>query len=144
MEGATCEPAGSEDNRTVSEDPLSRLRELCLALPETTERLSHGEPTWFVRAKKTFVMFADRHHDNRVAFWCAAPGGVQDALVFTDPERFFVPPYVGHRGWLGVWLDVAVDWEEIAGLVVDAYRMVAPRRLVASLDSRDQGDRSEV
>jgi hypothetical protein len=114
--------------------PLDRLRALCLALPETTERLSHGEPTWFVRDKRTFVMFADHHHDDRLAFWCAAPAEAQPALVAAAPDRFFVPPYVGGRGWLGVWLDVPVDWDEIAGLVEDAYRTVAPKRLIARLD----------
>ena len=113
-------------------NPLDALRELCRALPETTERLSHGEPTWFVRGKKTFVMYADHHHDDRLGFWCAAPAGVQEELVAADPERFFRPPYVGHRGWLGVYLDVDdVDWEEIAEIVVDAYRQIAPKSLVA-------------
>ncbi len=116
-------------------DPLDRLRKLCLALPEVTERLSHGEPTWFVQGKKTFVMFADHHHDDRLAFWCAASDGAQETLVTEDPERFFVPPYVGHRGWLGVYLDVAVDWDQVADLVVDAYRRVAPRKLAAALDA---------
>ena len=117
--------------------PLETLRQLCLGLPETTERLSHGEPTWFVRGKKTFVMYADRHHEDRLAFWCAAPPGAQEALIASAPERFFAPPYVGHRGWIGVRLDVPVDWDEIAELVTDAYRMVAPKRLVAELDARD-------
>jgi hypothetical protein len=111
--------------------PVERLRELCLALPEATEKLSHGEPTWFVR--KVFVSLADHHHDDRLAFWCAAPPGVQEELVATDPERFFRPPYVGHRGWLGVYLDVEVDWGEIAEIVTDAYRCVAPTKLVALL-----------
>jgi len=115
--------------------PLDRLRDLCLALPEVTERLSHGEPTWFVQGKKTFVMFANHHHDDRVAFVCAAPDGAQEMLVGAEPERFFVPPYVGHRGWLGVYLDVPVDWDQVADLVVDAYRRVAPRKLVAALDA---------
>lgn len=119
------------------EDPLDRLRRLCLALPETTERLSHGEPTWFVRGKKTFVTYANHHHDDRLAFWCAAPAGAQDLLVSSDPERFFVPPYVGHRGWLGVRLDVPLDWEEIADLVADAYRMVAPKRLLMEFDAHE-------
>ena len=118
----------------MATNPLEKLRKLCLALPETTERLSHGEPTWFVRDKKTFVMYADHHHDNRVAFWCAAPDGAQEALVAAHPDRFFRPPYVGYRGWLGVWLDVPVDWDEIAGIVTDAYRMVAPKKLLAELD----------
>ncbi len=122
----------------MAKDPLETLRKLCLALPETTERLSHGEPTWFVRDKKTFVMFANHHHDDRLAFWCAAPDGAQEALVGSAPERFFRPPYVGHRGWLGVYLDVpGVDWGQIADLVVDAYRVVAPKKLVAELDARE-------
>ena len=114
-------------------DPLARLRALCLALPEVTEKVSHGEPTWFVR--KTFVMYADRHHDDRIAFWCAAPAGVQEELVAAAPTRFFRPPYVGGRGWLGVYLDVDdVDWDEIGEIVLDAYRVVDPRKLAALLD----------
>ncbi|WP_103336680.1 MmcQ/YjbR family DNA-binding protein [Amycolatopsis sp. CA-126428] len=112
-------------------EQLDALRKLCLALPETTERLSHGEPTWFVRGKKTFVMFADHHHDDLLAFWCPAPPGVQEELVRTEPERFFRPPYVGHRGWLGVRLDVDVDWPEIDRIVREAYRLVAPKTLAA-------------
>jgi hypothetical protein len=123
----------------VSDGPLERLRALCLGLPEVTERLSHGEPTWFVRGKKTFVMFADHHHDDRLAFWCAAPPGAQEAVVGSEPDRYFRPPYVGPRGWLGVWLDVPVDWGEIADLVDDAYRAVAPKRLIADLDVRSPG-----
>ena len=123
------------------DDPLPRLRQLCLVLPEVTERLSHGEPTWFVRGRTTFVTYADHHHDDRLGFWCAAPPGTQEALVAAAPGRFFRPPYVGHRGWLGVYLDVPVDWDEIAELVTDAYRVVAPRRLVAELDAGGgQGD----
>ncbi|MBD0292946.1 MAG: MmcQ/YjbR family DNA-binding protein [Jiangellaceae bacterium] len=116
-------------------DPLGRLRSICLALPETTERLSHGEPTWFV-GNRTFVTYANHHHDDVLGFWCAAPEGAQDALSATAPDRYFRPPYVGHRGWLGVRLDVPVDWDEIADLVEDAYRVVAPKRLVAQLDAR--------
>ena len=119
-------------------DPLDRLRALCLALPEVTERPSHGEPTWFVHDRTTFVMFAEHHHDDRTAFWCAAAPGVQEALVAERPEAFFRPPYVGHRGWLGVRLDTgptAQDWTEIAELVIDAYRAVAPKKLVALLDA---------
>jgi len=118
----------------VTEDSVEALRRLCLALPEVTERLSHGEPTWFVQVKKTFVTTSD-HHDDRVAFWCAAPPGAQEVLVGADPERFFRPKYVGHRGWLGVYLDVTQDWDQIADLVRDAYREVASRRLVAMLDA---------
>jgi hypothetical protein len=121
---------------TDKRDPLAALRALCLAMPEATERVSHGEPTWFVRDKKTFVTYADRHHDDRVGFWCAAPPGVQEAMVADDPERFYRPPYVGHRGWLGVYVDVEVDWAEVAEIVEEAYRMIAPKRLIAELDAR--------
>jgi hypothetical protein len=118
----------------MAQDPVEKLRALCLALPEAIERLSHGEPTWFVQGKKTFVTYANHHHDNRLAFWCAAPAGAQAFLVGSDPDRFFFPPYVGYRGWLGVYLDVPVDWDEIAEIVADAYREVAPKRLAAQLD----------
>jgi hypothetical protein len=104
---------------------------MCLALPETTERLSHGEPAWFVREKKTFVTYSTRHHGGSLSFWCAAPPGASDALIRAAPARFFRPPYVGHRGWLGVNLDGDVDWDEAAEIIADAYRTVAPRRLVA-------------
>ena len=113
------------------DDVLARIRELCLALPETSERLSHGAPTFFVRGKRAFVMVLNNHHgDGRFAIWCAAPEGMQKMLAEADPERFFVPPYVGHRGWLGVRLDRGVHWEELAGIVEDAYAEVAPRQLV--------------
>jgi hypothetical protein len=110
---------------------LERLRKICLALPETSERLSHGAPSFFVREKKCFLMLLDNHHgDGRFAIWCAAPPGNQDLLVQADPERFFQPPYVGHRGWLGVMLHDVVDWDEIAGVVEDAFATVAPKRLL--------------
>jgi len=115
--------------------PLDRLRRICLSFPEVTERPSHGEPAWFIRGRTTFVTLSDHHHDDRLALWCAAPPGAQQAFVVSDPERFFVPPYVGHRGWLGVYLDVPVDWSELAEVVEDAYRTVAPRRLAATLDA---------
>ena len=110
---------------------LGRLREICLALPETTERLSHGSPTFFIRDKKTFVMYLDDHHsDGILGIWCAAPDGAQADLVATEPGRFFRPPYVGHRGWLGVRLDDDVDWDEVTSIVEDAYCCVAPKVLV--------------
>lgn len=121
-------------------EQVERLRALCVALPEVEERPSHGEPTWFVRGKRSFVMTADHHHDDRLGFWCAAPEGAQHSLVEADPVRYFVPPYVGHRGWLGVRLDLAdrgegeVDWDAVGAHVEDAYRTVAPRTLVARLD----------
>jgi hypothetical protein len=110
---------------------LARIRELCLGLPETSERLSHGAPTFFVRGKRAFLMVLNDHHgDGRFAVWCAAPDGMQKLLVESDPERFFVPPYVGHRGWLGFRLDRRLDWDELAGIVEDAYAEVAPPQLV--------------
>ena len=112
---------------------LNRMRRICLALPETSERLSHGAPTFFVRGKRAFVMVLTNHHgDGRFAIWCAAPDGMQRMLVEADPERFFVPPYVGHRGWLGVRLDRGLDWNELAGICEDAWAEVAPPKLVAS------------
>jgi hypothetical protein len=113
---------------------LAMVRRSCLALPEASERLSHGGPAFFVREKKTFVMFLDDHHsDGRLAIWCAAPEGVQAEMVETEPARFFRPPYVGHRGWLGVHL-LEVDQAELDAIVRDAYRTVAPKALVAQLD----------
>jgi hypothetical protein len=110
---------------------LTKIREICLGLPETSERLSHGAPTFFVRGKRAFTMVLSNHHgDGRFAIWCAAPDGMQTLLVETDPERFFVPPYVGHRGWLGVRLDRGLDWGQLAGIVEDAYAEVAPPKLV--------------
>jgi hypothetical protein len=110
---------------------LGRIRRICLALPEVTERLSHGAPTFFVRGKKAFLMvLTDHHGDGRFAIWCAAPTGMQSMLVEADPERFFVPPYVGHRGWLGVRLDRGLHWDELEGIAEDAYAEVAPPKLV--------------
>jgi hypothetical protein len=115
---------------TVSYD---RVREHCLALPEVSERLSHGEPTWFVR-KRVFVMSANNHHaDGRVAIWCPAPEGAQAGLVAGAPEHYFVPPYVGHRGWIGIRLDTDLEWDAIAGAIEEAYLLVAPRKLVEAL-----------
>jgi hypothetical protein len=128
--------ADAQDAREAVEE----LRARCLDLPEVTERLSHGEPTWFAGGRKVFVTFADHHHDDRLGFWCAAPPGSQHELVASDPVRYFVPPYVGGRGWIGVRLDVGdVDWDEIGELVEEAYRMVATKRLIAELDARRDG-----
>ena len=113
-----------------------RVRAICLALPGASERPSRGSPAFF--AGKQFVMlWADGHHDHDFPhLWCAAAAGAQAALVAAAPERIFRPPYVGHRGWLGVRLDGAVDWDEVGELCEDAFRAVAPHRLVASLDRR--------
>jgi hypothetical protein len=115
----------------VSDAALERLRAICLAYPEAVEHTGGvGTPSFTVREK----IFAMRHpQDGRSSMWCKAPAGIQGALVDTDPGRFFVPPYVGHRGWVGLWLDVEVDWAEVEGLVDESYRMTAPKRLVAQL-----------
>ena len=137
-----CDTRVMYDEATAT-NALQHVRRMCRDLPEVTERLSHGSPTWFVRGKKTFVMFLDDHHgDGRLALWCAAPPGVQQQLVEQEPARFFRPPYVGHRGWLGVILDVDPDWDEVAAICADAYRQVAPKTLVAALDARpEEADR---
>jgi hypothetical protein len=110
---------------------LAVVREICLAMPETSERPSHGEPTFFVGGKRSFASVWDSHHgDGRFALICAAPAGLQASLLDADPERFFVPAYVGHRGWVGVRLDRGFDREEIAGILEDAYAEVAPPRLL--------------
>ncbi len=115
-------------------DPVEQLRAICLALPEVTERSSHGEASFFIRDKKQFVSVDDHHHGaDRLAFWCAAPPGAQGALIATDPERYFRPPYVGHRGWLGVRIDTEPDWVEVAEVVRDAYCQVAPKKLAAQV-----------
>ena len=110
---------------------LDRIRTICAALPETSERLSHGHPAFFIREKRSFAMVLDDHHgDGRFAIWCAAAPGTQELLVDADPEKFFRPPYVGHRGWIGVRLDRGLDWDEIAGILEDAYAEVAPPALL--------------
>jgi hypothetical protein len=126
-----CARADSPPGR----DTLERLREICLALPETSERLSHGAPSFFVRDKRCFVMLLDNHHgDGIFGIWCAAPPGNQELLVAADPGRFFRPPYVGHRGWLGVRFNDGVDWDELEGIVEDAFATVAPKKLLQSGD----------
>jgi hypothetical protein len=110
---------------------LERLRQICLALPETSERPSHGAPSFFVRDKKCFLMLLDDHHgDGRFAIWCAAPSVNQELLIAANADRFFRPPYVGHRGWLGVLLNDGVDWDELEGIVEDAFASVAPKNLL--------------
>jgi hypothetical protein len=116
----------------AAEKVIERVRRMCLALPETSERPSHGEVGFFVR-RAMFLMTDDHHHGvEHVGFWCAAPPGAQEALIAEDPARFFRPPYVGHRGWLGVRLSGPVpppDWGEIGVIVRDAYDQRAPARL---------------
>jgi hypothetical protein len=119
-------------------DPLPRLRKLCLALPDATEKEAWGEPTFRVGGKM-FAMYTNNHHgDGIVGIWCKAPPGVQEILVGANPKRFFRPPYVGHKGWVGVRLDGKIDWEEVADILEDAYRMTAPKRLCALLDGKSR------
>jgi len=116
---------------------LEAVREISLGLPETSERLSHGAPTFFIREKRSFATVWNNHHnDGRFALICAAPPGMQAALVEGDRERFYVPPYVGHRGWIGVRLDRGFDRDEIVGIVEDAYAEVAPPKLVEAARQR--------
>jgi predicted DNA-binding protein (MmcQ/YjbR family) len=118
----------------VGNDPLDRLRAICMAFPEAAEDgAGVGTPSFKVRDK----IFAMRHGmAGRPSMWCKAPAGAQDILVGSNPARFFVPPYVGHHGWIGVWLDDDLDWEEIADLIADSYRMTAPKRLLALIEPR--------
>ncbi|GIK73061.1 MAG: phosphoribosylglycinamide formyltransferase [Chloroflexota bacterium] len=111
----------------MSEDHLTRVRRLCLALPAASERLSHGEPTFFVH-KKVFVMFADNHHnDGRVAVWLPVPPGAQEDLLVAAPERFFKPPYVGVRGWIGIELD-RIDDAELEMYINSAWELIASQQ----------------
>lgn len=115
----------------MTASPLARLRKLCLALPEAHEVEAWGEPTFRVR-NKLFAMYASagtHHGGGRPAVWCKAGPGNQAIMVRADPRRFFVPPYVGPSGWIGIWLDGRVDWKELADLLRDSYRLVAPKRL---------------
>ena len=118
-------PAGDEKH-------LLRVRRICTTLPETTEKLSHGEPTFFVR-KKVFAMFSNNHHnDGHIAVVIPAAIGIQGALVKASPEKFYRPPYVGVRGWVGIELD-GVNDEELALHLREAWRLIAPEKLHDSL-----------
>ena len=120
------------------QDPLTRLRAICLSLPEANERISHGEPTWFAGKGKVFAMLDDHHHGAaHLSVWLPAADGAQKALIDSDPRRYFRPPYVGSSGWVGVVLDTRPDWAAVAWLVEQAYRLVAHRRLVAQLPKRE-------
>ena len=111
-----------------------RVRAICLGFPEVTEKLAHGAPGFFVR-KQFAMLWPNGHHDNDFPhLWCAAEQSAQEALIATS-DRYFRPPYVGHRGWIGVRLDGDPDWDEVAELLEDAYRFIAPARLGARLDA---------
>jgi hypothetical protein len=123
---------------------LNRVRAIALALPGVSEKLSHGEPCFFVRGRRALCYFHDDHHgDGRISLWCPVPPDLREALVNTEPDRFFRPPMSAKgtfSGWLGVYLDTAredeLDWDEIAAIVEDAFRYVAPKTLVAEMDCR--------
>jgi hypothetical protein len=114
--------------RNRNNTPLPRLQKICFALPDAIERETWGNPTFRVR-EKIFTMF--RPDNDTPALWCKAPRGVQTILIEAAPERFFRPPYVGHKGWIGVRLNGAVDWAEVAALVQRSYQMTAPKKLLA-------------
>src|SRR5215813_12749119 len=119
----------------MSDDWLDKLRAICLALPEATEGGGVGNPTFRVRDK----IFAMQHPMNgRPSMWCKAPRGFQEMIVGSDPDHFFVPPYVGHNGWIGIWLDVELDWDYITDLIETSYRMTAPKRLLKLLNQHDE------
>jgi hypothetical protein len=127
--GSHARPALQKKSAT----PLARLREVCFSLPEVTEKEAWGEPTFRVR-DKLFAMFAtDHHHDGNIAVWCKAAMGLQEVLIDADPERFFKPPYVGPKGWIGIRLDGKVDWDEVHALLAESWRMTAPPKLAATL-----------
>jgi hypothetical protein len=121
---------------------LDRVRDIALAFPEVNERLSHGEPCFFVRDQRPLCYFHDDHNgDGRVSLWCRTPPAVQEELVNAEPQRFFRPPTSARgtfSGWLGVYLDTApmkkADWDEVARILEDAYRNTAPKSLIAWLD----------
>lgn len=119
-------------DRVDGEEHLRRLRRMCLAMPGATERLSHGEPTFFAR-KKVFAMFDNNHHnDGHIAVWIPAEPGAQESLIATSPRKFFKPPYVGVRGWIGIELD-RIDDDELASYLHQAWRLVAPKTLSRTL-----------
>lgn len=118
----------------MSEEHLHRVRRICTALPETSEKLSHGEPTFFVN-KKVFVMFANNHHnDGHVAVWLPASPGLQEMLIQNAPEKYFKPPYVGVRGWVGIEL-AAVNDSELTAHIREAWRLIAPKKWQALLET---------
>lgn len=117
----------------MNPDIERRVRAICVGFPEVTEKTTHGAPGFFVR-KQFAMLWPHGHHDHEFPhLWCAAEAGVQEALVASS-DRYFRPPYVGHRGWIGARLDGRVNWDELAELLEDAYRSTAPARLVALLD----------
>jgi len=119
-----------------SNPAIKRLREVCLALPETFEKEAWGECTFRVTGGGMFAMTDNNHHGSgHLAVWVKAPPMVQEILVNSDAKRFFVPPYMGPKGWVGVRLDYKVAWDEVAGILKDGYLMSAPKRLGGRIPS---------
>ncbi len=115
----------------MAKQPIDRLRAICLALPEAREKEAWGDPTFRVR-DKIFAM--EKRGDGRISVWCKAPPGSQAVLVGADPQRFFVPPYVGSKGWVGIRLDNDPDWDEVTRLIKRSYKLIAPKRLAALIE----------
>ena len=118
----------------MAEHGLERLREVCLAFPEATEKLTWEDSHTFRVRNKIFAMTGHDKPDGRIGIWCKAEPGAQDVLVGADPERFFVPPYTGPRGWIGIYLNDDTDWNAAAALIEDSYRLIAPKKVAALLD----------
>lgn len=125
-------PKKNDVRKLKPRGPTDRLRVLCLALPEAEERETWEIPTYRIRGK---IFALQSAIDERDAVWCKAQEGSQELLVQADPDRFFVPPYLGHKGWIGMWLDRRVDWKEVEELVRRSYRLIAPKKLAALLGS---------
>lgn len=117
---------------TVDEAILGPVRAICLTYPEAVEAEAFGAPTFQVR-KKNFAML--HRPENRTSVWCKAPPGAQAAYVASEPDRYYAPPYLGPSGWIAAWLDGDPDWDEIEAIIVESYRLIAPKRLVAQLDT---------
>jgi hypothetical protein len=117
------------DQFPTHKELFEKIRDLCLSLPGTSERMSHGAPTFFINDKLSFVQYRVNHHgDGRIALWCSAPSGVQSILVESTPETYFRPPYVGHLGWIGLRLDREATWSDIMGIIEEAYLNRAPKK----------------
>lgn len=124
---------------SMSEKHLQRVRRICFELPETTEKLSHGEPTFFVR-KKVFAMFSNNHHnDGHIAVTVPAPPGVQAMLIESSPEKFYRPPYVGGAGWIGIEL-ARINDDDLAFHIREAWRLIAPKKLQAAVETSTAGE----
>jgi hypothetical protein len=133
---AVSKQVAKELQTVMSEKHLQRVLRICATLPGTTEKLSHGEPTFFV-GKKVFAMFSNNHHnDGHIAVVLPAPPGIQAMLIETSPEKFYKPPYVGGRGWVGINLDRIND-EELAFHLREAWRLIAPKKMQALVEASE-------